>query len=188
MKRVLIALLIIAPYWFSLAQDDCGDGLPCGKLPWDLPDLLVLPSPTPIPTVAITEVPTTGAGTPTYTPYPTATPPSGVLDTTGLDENMATLGVIMDAPAITFYDLEGTPVDNTSTFEQLGSNAGQFFGYTRSLSELNLGKLSILFNFLILTFLTVGALKTTTLLLPALAAAFSIFRKIIQLTLDFMPL
>ena len=75
MRRAILTLLVLFTVGGVVAaQKDCGDGLPCGKLLWDLPVIPTLASPTPMPTIQITAVQTattapTGAAS--ATPAPT---------------------------------------------------------------------------------------------------------------------
>src|SRR5689334_19660627 len=79
----------------ALAQKDCGDGLPCGKLSWDLPVLSTLASPTPMPTIQITAVQTATAaptGAASATPLPTGTL---VADFSSVGDQMNTLAAVV---------------------------------------------------------------------------------------------
>lgn len=189
MRRALLAIVaaVVLGVGVALAQDDCGDGLPCGRIPWDLPILPALPSPTPMPTLAFTAIPPTpGAGTPTWTPTPTATP--GGLDTGDLDNQVATLGAAINATPISINDLNGTPVNNQESFEELGLNAGTFFGYARAITSASFGEMSPLFNFGFLALLIVISVKLLTFLLPIGAVVFGILRNVISLIRDFLPI
>src|SRR4030042_4743469 len=86
MSRFGVALVILAalPSGLINGQEDCGNGLPCGPIPWSLPAWPQMESPTPIGpqydylTVTYTATPTstytpTATPTSTYTPTPTAT-------------------------------------------------------------------------------------------------------------------
>lgn len=185
--RLFIALLVLVLAVPVAAQDDCGDGLPCGKIPWDLPVLPALPSPTPMPTQAFTAIPPTpGAGTPTWTPSPTATESASV-DTDVLGDQVATLGAVINSTPGTINDLNGTPVNANEVYEELGENAGTFFGYVRGITEASFGELSPLFNFTFLGLLVVISVKLLTFLLPVGAAMFGIIRNVISLIRDFIP-
>lgn len=184
---VALLLLVVLPV---MAQKDCGDGLPCGKLLWDLPGLPELPSPTPIPTQIINLTP---VGQPTSAPVPSAVPiPTNpalaTVDTSQIGDSMATLNAAVDSTAEVVYDLNGTPVDTSETFGELAANAGQFFGYARSLPEANMGALTPLVAFLVFTFIVIVAIKAITYLLPILTAVWGFIRKIIEVVLEFIPL
>jgi hypothetical protein len=187
MKRTISVLLITALLGAGvmLAQDDCGDGLPCGKIPWDLPKLPAVPSPTIIPTIPITLVPPTQTpGGPTATPAPTD---AGPIDVSGINDQFATLQALAAAtqPSI---EVSGTPVNTDEQLATLTYNSGTFFGYVRGVSELNLGNLTPIFGFAIVSFLVVVGVKVITLILPVLAALFGLLRKVISVVLDFLPL
>lgn len=192
MKRFL--LLLLTTGWLSFgavyAQDDCGDGLPCGRIPWDLPALPVLPSPTIIPTIPVTyTVPTQTPGGPTATPTPTPIPSGGGfdIDVSGISDQFATLESMAAAtqPSI---QVSGTPVNSDDQLATLTSNSGTFFGYVRGVSDMNLGGLTPIFGFVIISFLTVVSVKVITLVLPVLAVLFGLLRKVVSVVLDFLPL
>lgn len=190
MKRLLLILMLLAVIAVPvLAQKDCGDGLPCGKLLWDLPALPTLVTPTHMPTAAITAIaPTQVSGAvPTAPAIPTA-PPLVEVDTSGIGDQMATLNAVVAATSVPIVDLNGTPVDTDAAFTELGDNAGQFFGYARSLSEASIGELTPLLAFGLLSFVVVLAVKIPTFLLPIAAAIFGLIRKIVQVILEFIPL
>lgn len=191
MRRSLVLLSLILLIAFpALAQKDCGDGLPCGKLAWDLPVLPILLSPTPMPTQAINITPVgqpTSGAVPTAVPFPT-NPALATVDTSQIANSMATLNAAVDSTPEVVYDINGTPVDTDATFNELGNNAGVFFGYARSASDASLGAISPLVGFLLLGFVTVVAVKALTFLLPVLTAVFGIVRKIVEVVLEFIPL
>lgn len=187
MKRLVAASILMLLISFPvLAQRDCGDGLPCGKLPWDLPVLPQLPSPTPMPTIAVTTQPTPGPGTPTVAPSPTLAP-LNTLDTSGINNQVATLGAVMAASPYIVNDLNGTPVNTLDTVNEVSDNAGLFFGYARSIGQISIGKMSPLLVLALTGVALLIGFKTTTYLLPFIAAAFAIVRKALSLILDFLP-
>lgn len=188
MKYRVLILMAASMLIFSAAaaQNDCGDGLPCGKIPWDLPALPPLQSPTPLPTVGVTQVPPTpGPGTPTPTPLPTNTPG---LDTGGLNDQVATLGAIAQSTPFTVNDMNGTPVDTDAAFTEVGDNAGTFFGYARGISEASFGKMSPLFNFAFIALVIVVTLKILTYVLPFISVVFGIIRNVVALIRSLDPL
>lgn len=189
MKRLLLILILLAAIALPVLAGDCGNGLPCGPLGWTLPPLPVLPSPTFMPTLAITAIaPTQVSGAvPTAPAIPTA-PPLVEVDTSGIGDQMATLNAVVAATSVPIVDLNGTPVDTDASFTELGDNAGQFFGYARSLSEASVGELTPLLAFGLLSFVVVIAVKIPTYLLPIAAAVFGLIRKIVQVILEFIPL
>lgn len=186
--RLLVTLLLMASLSAAVvaAQDDCGDGLPCGKLPWDLPYLPVLNSPTPMPTIAVTQVSgDVGAGTPTPTPAPSITP---ALELGDFNNQIATLSAVMAATPYTVNDLNGTPVDSNAVYTELGSNAGTFFGYVRSVQSISFGALTPLVGLGFLALVLVISVKLATFFVPLGAAIFGIVRKVVSVVLDFIPL
>lgn len=163
------------------AQTDCGFVVPCGPIPWRMPQLPALASPTPMPTIAATTyVGNPGAGTPTA--IPTATP--GFLDTQNLQDQIATLNAVI---ASTPVPVAGTPVDDSS-YQELGANAGTLFGYARGIGDLNLGSLTPMIAFSLLAIVIVLTVKISTLMLPVIMAILGIIRKIVNIILEFIPL
>lgn len=181
-----LMLILLAGINLTAAQDDCGDGLPCGKLPWDLPQLPALPSPTPMPTIGVTiNPPTQTPGGPTATPIPPTANGFG-LDIDGISNQFATLQGLAEAtdPVI---EVSGTPVSNTGQLATLAANSGTFFGYVRAVSEIDLGGLTPLIGFVTLSFLTVFSVKVITLLVPTLVALFGFIKKVVEIVLNFLP-
>jgi len=190
MKRRFFFLLVGVLFSVGVvaAQNDCGDGLPCGRIPWELPVLPPLPSPTIIPTIPVTYVvPTQTPGGPTATP--TSVPADGGfdIDVSGINDQFATLQALAAATQPSVLS-SGTPVNNDDQMATLTNNSGTFFGYVRGVSEMNLGGLTPIFGFVILSFVTVVGVKVITLLLPVLAVLFGLLRKVISVILDFLPL
>jgi hypothetical protein len=185
---VLSAVIIVLMSTATSAQDNCGDGLPCGRIPWSLIVLPPLASPTPAPTLNVqwTPIPSGPTSTPsviTNTPAPIPTFPNGQ----EINDQVATLQSVWDATAIPVYDASGTPINLDTSYDELGGNAGTFFGYARGLSGISLGRLTPLITFFFLTFVIIITLKMTTFLFPFIATVFGLIRKIIQLILDFIP-
>jgi len=124
MSKYRVLILVAASmliFSVAAAQDDCGDGLPCGRLPWSLPVLPNLPSPTPMPTVGITTVPPTQTpGGPTATPTPTTVPPGAGfdIDVGGISDQFATLQGLAEATEQVVM-VSGTPVSAGSQLESL---------------------------------------------------------------------
>lgn len=101
MKKLLlfalsIPLLIISPVQAQVA--DCGNGLPCGPIPWRMPVLPDLSSPTPMPTLEIPES-NINPGEPTSTPAPINTATPIALDIDGIDGQLSLLNsAILQTP------------------------------------------------------------------------------------------
>lgn len=194
MKRTALAfiLLLLAFPLIALAQKDCGDGLPCGKLPWGLPILPVLESPTPMPTIIIT-LPVT----PTVTPNPTATftpgTPTAIPEPTGsvmtdfseLGNQFSTLQAMVNATEAPIQ-VSGTPVDPGAQLEVMGADAGSFFGYVRGFSEVSLGGLSPFISFAITAFVVVVGLKAAYYILPIAVAIFGIIIRIVKFIISIL--
>lgn len=182
MKRVLLAsmtCLIFLATSVALAQKDCGDGLPCGKLYWDLPVLPSLASPTPIPTVAITLIPTL---TPVPTGAPTATvAPTGTVmaDFSEVADQLSTLSAVINATEVPII-ISGTPVTGEEQYGQLTTDAGTFFGYLRGVQAANLGGFTPFLTLLILTFIIGIATKGAGVFLPVVAVIVRLILRIVE--------
>lgn len=185
-KITIIFLLLLLTHTASAQNSDCGSGLPCGPIPWRLPVLPVLQSPTPAPTQFATAAPTyTPGGPPTATIQPTANPLD--IDTSGIHDQVATLNAAMASTPIIIYNQEGTPFETAAQYEELTQNAAVFFGYAQGLGA-GFGPLAPLVQFTFLSMLVVLSVKATTFLFPLLAAIFGIIRKVVSLILEFIPL
>lgn len=186
MKRRFILLWIVlnlALTGFAAAQSDCGNGLPCGSIPWPQPNPPQLRSPTPMPTVGVTLAPPTQTpGGPTATPAPTEVS----VDTSPLNDQFATLQAVIEAtePVV---EVSGTPVSASEQLDSLASGSYTFFGYVRGVAELDLGGLTPLMVFLIVSLLTVIAVKSITFILPVLAAIFAFLKSIVDFVLNLLP-
>jgi len=168
-----------------VSAGECGNGLPCGSIPWPQPNPPQLQSPTPMPTIGITlNPPTQTPGGSTATPAPTEA--SFDVDVSGINDQFATLQYLAGAtqPAV---EVSGTPVNNDDHLATLTSDSATFFGYVRGVSEINLGNLTPVIGFALLSFVVVIGTKLVTLLLPVLAVLFGFLRKVISVVLDFLP-
>lgn len=169
----------------STHSPDCGNGLPCGPIPWPLPNLIGLPSPTRFPTVVVTATPTP-TPLPGVTAGPTSLPPgtliaSATFQLEGVDDQLATLEGIMNGTPI---GIDGFDFDA----ENLGSDAGEFFGTLKGISELHLGPFTPLLVFFFFAFLFVMGIQASGIILPLVMAIFGFIRRIISTILDFIPL
>ena len=187
-KTVLIGfLLFLAALPVSAQSKNCGSGLPCGPLPWQLPALPTLASPTPMATLSITAT-ASPSGTPQLTPtaqLATMIPPPTVdLDISGVEEPFATLNAILASTPMVLLNPEGTeePILNN-----LDENASVFFSYAKGMTTDWAGPIAPLITLTMTAFVTVIGVKIVTFILPLVSAIFGIIRKIISLILDFLP-
>lgn len=162
----------------------CGNGLPCGPIPWPLPNLPYLPSPTVFPTIVVTATltPSPVYGPGTSAPGPTSTPAaSPTFELDGLEDAMATLSSISQNTPIAIdgfnFDAEG-----------LGTSAGEFFGTIKGISELHLGPFTPLVVFFFFAFIFVLGVQASGIALPLIAAIFGFIRRVVSTILDFIPL
>lgn len=185
----LCMVLLMAAGWAQPARaqnSDCGNGLPCGSIPWPLPNPPQLASPTPLPTIGVTlNPPTQTPGGPTATPAPTQA--GFAVDTSGIGNQFGTLQALAGATEQMIV-VSGTPQSASAQLDTLAENSTTFFSYVRGLSELSLGGLTPLISFLVISFLVVIGVKAITLILPVLMAIFNFLKGLVQLVLDFIPL
>lgn len=189
MKRlILLFILLAAPPSLSFAQDDCGNGLPCGPVPWELPELPPLVSPTPIPTSEFSgdaDPGDTPTPTPTFTPTVT---PTGFVDPDDINDAVGTVSAIAAGTPIEWLDGEGQPIDAFEEIDDLALTAGTFFDYVATVSEANIfGPFTPMIAFILLALVITMIIKSLTFIVPVLAAVFGFIRKIVTLVLDFLP-
>jgi hypothetical protein len=171
---------------FSLIilSSDCGYGLPCGPIPWDLPSLPRIMSPTPIPTVHI--VPTT---TPTSTPIPTAMPetsatpaPTQQVDEM-VDDLLGDIGdLINQTPIPIEYDGQEVDFDSISQYE-----TGTLWGYLRGILTIDAGIFTPILSVAVFGLFAMIFTKSSTLTIPLIAFAVGVVRKIITFVKSFIP-
>jgi len=176
----------------TVVPRECGNGLPCGALPWLLPSLPRLLSPTPFPTVLYTAVPT---NTPSSgaTPLPTAAPlptvtlrPTDDFDVGEIENRVATLEALVGSTQVPI-SLNGTPFDFTAGSSEIGTNAGTLFGYIRGVTSMSFGVMQPIITFVFFGGAFILVVKSTQLILPIVSVIFGFLRKIVQLVLDFIP-
>ncbi len=181
MRLAKLLCILVALTWRTLpaGAQDCREGQPCGAVPWAVPTLPALASPTPMPTLVITSE----AGLP---PAPTGQPtaPSYDLDTGGIDDSFATLNAIMASTPLVVLNTEGTPV---GPIEDLDADASVFFSYAKGMTTDWAGPIAPLISLTLTAFVTVIGVKIITFILPLVSAIFGIIRKILSLILDFLP-
>ena len=164
---------------------ECGNGLPCGSIPWPQPNPPPLVSPSPMPTIGVTvNPPTATPGGPTATPAPTDV--SFDIDVSGINDQFATLQNLAEATEPVIL-VSGTPVNSGTQLQAVATNSYQFFGYVRGVSELDLGGLTPFLLFIFTSFVVVVSVKSLTFILPVLIALFNFIRGIVSLVLDFLP-
>jgi len=189
---VLLSLLLIGGVAQAQEGDgDCGNGVPCGAIPWAVPRLPDLQSPTPYPTVVVTldatDEPTPDvtdtAAPPTATPY--ATP---IWDATqDIDEPLATIQGILDGTDEPIIGGGGAEFTFETIGTELDANVTLFFGYVRGVTGASFGVLTPMINFIFLVLVTVFFVAGLKLTLPVLGAVIGFLRKLIQLILEFIP-
>lgn len=189
-RRTLLTFFVLLsiPLWAS-AQSSCGNGLPCGPLPWPMPKFPILVSPSPMPTIGITAVPTSG-GSPTATSAPTETPaPTGTVisDFTSLSDQMATLQGMLLATSEP-VEINGTAIDSDEYLATSVAGSTTFFSYVRAFSDVDVGFLGQIINFALVSFAVVIAIKLATFILPMLGTLFGIILGAVQFFISFFKL
>lgn len=184
--RKISAILFVVTFYsvgtIAAQGGDCAYGLSCDQIPWRVPGMPMLVTPTPFPTELFTS-------TSTFTPTPNGTPPGYVPTTTAnfdmseIGDQMATLRVVAQGTPIAFQDI-GITSDSDA---ELGAQAGSFFGYIAGLQQVHFGVFTPLMSFALGAMLFVLVIKSAGLIVPIIAAFVGIIRKIIQVALDFIP-
>jgi hypothetical protein len=184
-RALLIAVVccLLLP-GLAAAQDCGGDTLvPCGAIPWRLGTWPLLASPTPMPTISVTQA--SGNFPPTATPVPYAGLPG--VDTSGISAQIATIQAASQATPIAISDLYGSYATPNSP-ANLGSQAGTFFGYVRGLSDVNIGPFTPLLVFLLFWFVFKLSVWMLTVFAPVILVLIGLVRKVISFILEFIPL
>lgn len=176
-KLVLLVLIISLASLPVAAQTDCRNGLPCGGVPWRIPAVPALQSPTPFPTVIATQasglVPTS---TGTVTATATTTP---VFDVGQIDDAFATMSIAIAATV--------PSVESQTGAVDLGNATGQLIGYARGIQGVHFGIFTPFVSFLFFAFFTFFGTKIISFLMPVISVLVGVLRKIIQTILDFIP-
>lgn len=173
MRLFLLSLsLLIA---ISTNAQTCGNGLPCGAVPWTLPQWAPLESPTPLGG-GLFNVDATPTGTPPATATATGTPDFGLA---GARDSIATISAID-------YQLGGTPLSSLVD-AGLSADSTTIFSYVKGVQSASWGPFTPIVNlgFLIITVLLVATFWR--IVFPIIAALFGLVRRIVSFVLDFLP-
>lgn len=100
-------------------------------------------------------------------------------DFTSLSDQLATLQAMVIATSMP-VEVSGTPVDPNQQLAVSASDAGTFFGYVRAFSSLDVGGLTQIIRFTIITFAVVIAVKAITFLPPIIGTLFGIAFRTVQ--------
>lgn len=156
----------------GIYQTDCGSGLPCGPIPWAMPDFS---SPTPIGSLFAS------VSDATATPAPTATPTfdlpiQDIADAISTANAMSYILVI-----------EGTEQAIPDMIASLGNDAEILFGYVKGVQQSSFGPFTPIVNILFVAFVVIVATTLFRLIFPFIAMLFGIIRRVITFILDFLP-
>jgi len=199
-RGLLVVALLLALGVPLSAQSDCGNGLPCGPIPWPLPIFPTLQSPTPIgtavwfltatatPTNTPTETPTsTPTNTPTETPTATPTATDTPTPFTAIPPNVlaATAQFAAEMTAEAILDTEGTPVDFDADAELLID--GEILGYIKGVSLYSFGPFTPLVTILLVGFLLSLVMFAFRIVVPIGAMLFGVIRRGVEFVLELLP-
>ena len=203
MRKLILCLvmLLAIPSGLVAAQSDCGNGLPCGPIPWRLPHWPAMQSPTPIGTQAdfltVTYTPTptptnTPTPTPTNTPTPTPTATFTPQDTATpfltdvpIQDNVATAQAAAEVTEEVVYNPEGTPIakeDATALIDPM------IFSYIKGLSSDIFGPFEPVVMVLIIGFGLNMLLLVIKLVLFVGSVALGYVRKAVEFIMEIIPL
>jgi hypothetical protein len=179
MRGLILALLLLmaTPILAQNNNQSCGNGLPCGSLPWPLPTFPAMPSPTPI---AIDD---SFANPP---PVPTSTAMATLVDLAPIENGIGTMEAALNATPISI-EIEGTLVSPEDIVLTYVGDGGGIFGYIKGLNSNSLGILAPFVNFVIIALLVVMVTQLNTFIIPIAMAVFGMIRKVLSLILDFLP-
>lgn len=167
----------------SVTAQDC-DGLPCGAIPWALPDFPILASPTLYPTVAITATPT-----PTFTPTAATPTPTATLDISDIIGGLENLNELLTGTAQVINGIGGTPVMvGTAAYGDYQDNAQLAISYVKAVGAADFGVVTPLVQFFVGSMLFVLSVKLVEISVPFIGVLFGALRKLVQVVMDFIPL
>lgn len=198
LRVVAVVVLLVLALGGQTVSAQCNpdDPLcPSGAMPWPVPRLWPLDSPTPytpVPTPTALPITGTPTPTPTVTNTPTITPTFPSFGTEQAD--YATLSADIDILLQTVGPMAGTPVNVgdapwplATTAAQLGEVAGNFFGYVKGINIMSVrGTEGILFWLLLCLAFVIGVTIITNLI-PLIGAIINWVIKIGQLLGEWIP-
>jgi len=171
--RVLVVIAALVLISVPASAQNCQDGLPCQQVPWDLPQLPVLNSPTPLPTLYATAASSGSVPTPTATP---TSPVSGF----GFDARLATLQFIAEST------LE-VPYGDTISDQQITDLSRLTFSAVNWIRDFRFGVFTPLFAVFSFFLLSVFAFALFNFYVSVVPGLFGFIRKVVQVVLDFLP-
>lgn len=174
--------------------------LPCGPLPWAMPEFYPLESPTPVTrprlvipststpvvtwvntlTPALTATPTT---TPTITPTGTVTP---TLDFDDFSGQLGTLEAITASTPIVIEDVYGDDFSYDSN--QIVADSEEFWAHVKAIAQIHFGVFTPIVYFIFFSLAYILLFQSSGFLLGIISAIIGVIRKIFSLILDFLPL
>lgn len=198
---MLILILAALPSGLAAAQSNCGNGLPCGPIPWKLPRWPTMESPTPIGTQydygTVTYTPTpTPTDTPTATPTNTATPtptetwtpaptPTAFLTDVPMADTVATAQAAAQVDAVTVYSVDGTPMAKEAASSLVDP---MIFAYIKGISADIFGPFEPLAVVLFVGFGLQMFMMVAKLFLFVGSILLGFVRKVVEFIMNLIPL
>lgn len=173
MKLITVIIVLILGSLPVMAQN-C-DGLPCGSIPWSIPALPRLASPTPFPTVYATA--TSGSD-------PSPGDPTATLDASGIGVQQGNLENFLSATPQAVL-LNGTPQGLDAS--GLATDGSLVISYIKAVTGADFGVLSPLIAFLVFILTFTMAVKLIEIFIPFSAVIFRGIKTAFQLVADFLP-
>lgn len=175
MKRLITVIILAIVGSLPTMAQDCG-GLPCGNIPWQIPQLPELNSPTPFPTVYATATESSEGSVPTATP---------TLDASGITNQQNNLQSFLSATPQSIVGIDGTPqaIDSSA----LATDGSLVISYIKAVTLADFGVLSPLLAFLVFILTFTMAVKLIEIFIPFSAVIFRGIRTAFQLVADFLP-
>lgn len=172
----------------------CAYLLPCGPLPWALPEFYPLQSPTPVtrPRIVIPSSATpivtwvntnTPAASPTATLTPTITP---TLEFDDLSDQLGTLEAITASTAMPIEDVYGDQFSYDSN--QIVADSEEFWSHVKAVAQIHFGVFTPIVFFIFFSLAYILLFQSSGFLLGIIAAIIGVIRKVVSLILDFLPL
>lgn len=178
--RIVALLLVLIFISVPTYAQDCTSTRPCGPVPWKIPQLPRLLTPTAVPNSNGTVGAVFGP-----TPIPGNDDAASLGDTSFFD------GGALNQQIGTLRDLMNNENTLNGTGQDIGALVGQsgdFFGYLRAFSTANFGVFTPLLLIAIVSFGIKLSLGISTRLFPVMLAIYGFIRKVVTVILDFIPL
>jgi hypothetical protein len=181
-RLLVIGVLLITSVGSAAVAQSCGEGLPCGPIPWQLPRLPDLHTPTPVPTIAADATDQSG-----YIPIATDEPQATAMPSLEVawDDSVLQMESYLTTTPVCILDVYGNCADADP--QAYAPEPFLLFGYFRGLAAVNFGPFNPVVWFLVAAFTSVVGMKFAHLLLPVIMVLLGLIRKFVNLILNFLP-